>query len=84
MAGNCAHGIVGDTGGNCAADPGWVGEKRIEAAIASLRMLASWWLTGARYTYIVQVNVDSAKVVQNKVSNSISALDGVRVAVKGL
>lgn len=35
-------------------------------------------------TYIVQVNVDSTKVVQNKVSDGISALDGIRVAVEGL
>jgi hypothetical protein len=35
-------------------------------------------------TYIVQVNVDSTKVVQNKVSDGISALDGVRVAVESL
>ena len=35
-------------------------------------------------TYIVQVNVDAAKVVQDKVSNRISALNRVWVAVKGL
>jgi hypothetical protein len=35
-------------------------------------------------TYVVQVNVDSTKVVQNKVSDGISALNGVRVAVEGL
>ena len=35
-------------------------------------------------TYIVQVNVDSTKVVQNKVSDGISALNGVRVAVESL
>ena len=35
-------------------------------------------------TYIVQVNVDSTKVVQDKVANSIGALDGVGVAVESL
>jgi hypothetical protein len=35
-------------------------------------------------TYIVQVNVDSTKMVQNKVSDGISALNGVRVAVESL
>jgi hypothetical protein len=35
-------------------------------------------------TYVVQVNVDSTKVVQNKVSDGISALNGVRVAVESL
>lgn len=39
VAGNGAHGIVGDSGGDCAADPGWVGEERVEAAVASLRLL---------------------------------------------
>jgi hypothetical protein len=35
-------------------------------------------------TYIVQIDVDSAKVVENKVANGIGALDGVRVGVKRL
>jgi hypothetical protein len=35
-------------------------------------------------TYIVQVNVDTTKVVQHKVSNRVGALDGVGVAVKCL
>lgn len=37
VAGYCAHGVVGDAGGGCAADPRWVGEERVEAAVASLR-----------------------------------------------
>jgi hypothetical protein len=41
VAGDCAHGVVGDTGGDCAADPGWVSEERVEAAVASLRRLVS-------------------------------------------
>jgi hypothetical protein len=44
VAGDGAHGIVGDSGGNCAADPGWVGEKRVEAAVASLSLLVWVWL----------------------------------------
>lgn len=68
MAGNCAHCVVGDTGGNCATNPRRVGEKGVKAAIAS----------------IIQVNVDSAKVVEHKVANRIGALDGVGVAVEGL
>jgi hypothetical protein len=39
VAGDGAHGIVGDSGGDCAADPGWVSEKRVEAAVASLELL---------------------------------------------
>ena len=31
-----AHGVVGDACRVCAADPSWVGEKRVEAAIAPL------------------------------------------------
>ena len=41
MAGNGAHGIVGDARGNRAADPCWVGEERIEAAVASLGLVSS-------------------------------------------
>lgn len=37
---NRAHGIVGDTSGECAANPGWVCEKRIEAAVASLTKIS--------------------------------------------
>jgi hypothetical protein len=44
VAGDSAHGIVGDSGGDCAADPGWVGEKRVEAAVASLGLLVQIWL----------------------------------------
>jgi len=62
------HGIVRDTSGNGAANPSWVGKKRVETAVAS----------------IVQVNVDSTKVVEDKVANSIGALDGVGVAVESL
>ena len=36
VVGHGAHGIVGDAGRIGAADPGWVGEKRVEAAIAAL------------------------------------------------
>ena len=39
VAGDRAHGVVGDTCGCRAADPCWVGEERVEAAIASLRAM---------------------------------------------
>ncbi|KAH9872774.1 hypothetical protein J1614_005168 [Plenodomus biglobosus] len=68
VAGNGAHGIVGDASGQGSTDPGWVGEERVKAAVAS----------------IVEINVYAAKVVEHKVSNGIGALDGVWVAVEGL
>lgn len=34
--------------------------------------------------YIVEVNVDAAKVVEHKVSDRVGALDGVGIAVKSL
>lgn len=37
VVGNGAHGVVGDAGGISAADPGWVGEERVEAAVTALR-----------------------------------------------
>ena len=37
VAGYCAHDIIRDTGGKGAANPSWVGEKRVEAAVATLR-----------------------------------------------
>ena len=39
MAGDGAHGVVGDAGGSGAAHPSGVGEKGIESAIAAL---GSW------------------------------------------
>ena len=36
MVGDGAHGIVGDAGGIGAADPGRVGEKRVEATVTAL------------------------------------------------
>ncbi len=41
MVGNGAHGVVGDTGRVGAADPGGVGEERIEAAVAALEIRVS-------------------------------------------
>jgi hypothetical protein len=40
VAGNGAHDIVGDTGGDGAADPGGVGEERVETAVASLESVS--------------------------------------------
>jgi hypothetical protein len=45
MAGYRTHGVVGDTGGQCTAHPGGVGEKRVKAAVASLGLLAVLELT---------------------------------------
>ena len=36
VVGDGAHSVVGDAGGIGTADPGWVGEKRVETAIAAL------------------------------------------------
>lgn len=84
MAGNGAHDIVGDTGGDGAADPGGVGEERVETAVASLESVscAHVWFAGS--THIVQINVNTAEVVQHEVSDCVGALDRVRVAVEGL
>jgi hypothetical protein len=41
MTGNGAHCIVGDTRGECAADPGRVGEERVETAIATLTSVSN-------------------------------------------
>jgi hypothetical protein len=85
VAGDRAHGVVGNTSGCRTADPCWVGEERVEAAIASLRaMLAIVRASQVGGTYIVQVYVDSAKVVQHKVSYRVGALDRVHIAIKGL
>ena len=36
VVGNGAHGVVGDAGRISAADPGWVGEQRVEPAVTAL------------------------------------------------
>lgn len=40
VARDSAHGIVGDTGGERSADPGWVDEEGVEAAVASLELVS--------------------------------------------
>ena len=68
MAWNGAHGVVGDAGWNCAAQPGWVLEHDIEAAVAA----------------VVEVEVDAAVVMQDKIADRVGALDIVWVGVEGL
>ena len=41
-----------------------------------------WWGTGNE-NYIVEVYIDTTKVVENEVSDCVRALDGLRVVVKG-
>lgn len=65
--GDGAHGIVGDAGGVGAADPGWVGEKGVEAAV----------------TTIVEVNVYAAVMREYKVSDSVCPLYRLGVIVEG-
>ena len=58
------HGIVGNTCGGGAADPSWIGQKRVEAAVASLKKISGALTRSAyMYAYIVQINVDTSKVV---------------------
>lgn len=68
MLWNRSHGVVADTCGDGEAEPGWVAEERIEAAVAA----------------IVQIHVCAAKVGEDEVADGICALDGERVAVEGL
>jgi hypothetical protein len=36
VAGNCTHGVIGDTSRRRTAHPSWVREEGVEAAVASL------------------------------------------------
>ena len=91
--GDGAHSVVGDAGGVGAADPGMVGEERVEASVAALGICVNLkfrgvtlerreWGTGNE-NYIVEVYVDTTKVVENEVSDCVCALDWLRVVVKG-
>lgn len=66
--GDGAHGIVGDAGGVGTTDPGWVGEKRVEAAVAA----------------IVEVDVNTAIMREYKVTDSVCSLDRLGVIVEGV
>lgn len=88
-----AHSVVGDAGGMGAADPGWVGEERVEAAVTSLRgkaMLARVGLGGSctglktMRTYVVEVDIDPAIVREYKVANGICPLYRLGIVVKGV
>lgn len=84
MAGDSAHDIVGNAGWNRAADPCWVRKERIEATVTSLNAVSCVVSHVEQCTHVVQINVDTAKVVEHKVSNGIRALDGVGIAVECL
>jgi len=82
-----AHGIVGNAGWVGAADPGWVREEGIEAAIAALRVsLASatkGMLRSVEGTNIVKIDVDTTKVGEDEVANCVCALDRLGVMIEG-
>lgn len=82
MARNGAHSVVRNAGRGSLADPGGVGEERVEAAVAPLDAVSKICEKYNVCTYVVQVDVDASKVVQHEVSYRIGALDRVRVAVK--
>jgi hypothetical protein len=68
MLRNRAHGIVADARGDGEADPGWVAEEGIKAAVAA----------------VVQIHVGPSKVREDKVAYGISALNWEWVAVEGV
>lgn len=68
VVGDGAHGVVGDAGGIRAADPGWVGKKRVEAAVAT----------------IVEVDVDTAIMGEYEVSYSVCTLYRLGIIVEGV
>ncbi len=89
--GDRAHSVVGNAGGVGPADPSRVGEKRVETAVAALRgkerkVSSSQLKGGARKkrTYIVEVDVHTAVMREDKVSDSVCPLDRLGVIVKGV
>jgi hypothetical protein len=68
MLGDSAHGIIRDARGDSAANPSWIGEERVKGTVAT----------------IVEINVDTAIVCQDKVADGIGTLDGIGIRVKGL
>lgn len=63
-----AHGIVRDARGFRASHPRSVGQKGVEPTV----------------TAIIQINVDSAVVGQDKISDRVCALDWIWVCIKGV
>jgi hypothetical protein len=89
VLGNGSHGIVRNTRWNGTAHPSRVGEEGIQSTVATLNQFESankhfavQFSNHARNTYIIKVNICTAKVSKNKVSDSICPLDRVLVAVK--
>ena len=94
VVGDGAHGIIRDTGGVGAANPGWVGEKRVETAVATLckeqarlgrvnrEVLGQIpWRVG---TYIIEVDVYTAIMCEYKIADSVSSLYRLGVIVEGV
>jgi hypothetical protein len=82
---DAAHDIVGNTGGYGAANPGAVCEKRVETALAALGLrLALLCREWCGETNVIKINVDTAKVGEDKVSYSVCSLDWELVVVESL
>ena len=87
-----AHSIVGDAGGVGAANPSWVGEERVEAAVAPLKQ--KWKVSSGHCrgfeaeprterTYIVEVDIYTAIVREDKVSDGVCPLYRLGVIIEG-
>lgn len=68
VMGNGTHGIVGDSSGHSLAHPGRIREQRLKLTVAA----------------IVQIEVDTAVVVQNEVSDGVGAFNRVRIVPERL
>lgn len=66
MSGHGAHCIIGDACRVCATYPGWVGKEGVETSVAA----------------IVEINVSAAVVGKDEISDSVCALDWVRIGIK--
>ena len=66
MSGHGSHCIVGNACWVCATQPGWIGEEGVETSVAA----------------IVEINISAAVVGKDEVSNSVRALDWVRIGIK--
>ena len=95
-----AHGVVGNARRGGAADPGWVGEERVETTVATLRMVRDvsvpvmvgvfgHWKKRVRSgilmrTHIVKIDVNTTEMREDEVANRVRALNGLGVVGEGI
>ncbi len=82
-----AHGVIGNSSWCCAPYPSGIGQERIKATVAALRVRNSVMFRdsfGGERVYIIEIKVDATEVSEYEVADCVCSLDWLSVVVKGV